>query len=137
MGLLIDTSALVSLERAEGNWIAKLPDEPTAVASIVIAELMVGAKMADSRKRAASRRAKIDTLIATLPVVDFGLAEAERWAGLFAELSRAGHLIPANDLIVAATALERGFGVLVGPAAEMHFRRVPRLRVQVLRVVGS
>jgi len=137
MGLLVDTSALVALERAGDDWIGKLPDEPTAVPSVVIAELMVGVKMADSRKRAASRRAKIDTLLAKLPVVDFGLAEAERWADLFTELSRAGHLIPATDLIVASTALERGFGVLVGPADEMHFRRVPRLRVQVLRVAGS
>jgi predicted nucleic acid-binding protein len=137
MGLVVDTSALIALERAGGDWIGKLPDEPTAVASIVIAELMVGVKMADSRKRAAVRRTKLATLIAMLPIVDFGLAEAERWADLFAELSRAGHLIPANDLIVASTALERGFGVLVGPADEMHFRRVPRLRVQVLRVVGS
>lgn len=137
MGLLVDTSALIALERAKGDWIGKLPDEPTAVAAIVIAELMVGVRMADSRKRAAFRRAKIDTLLAKLPVFDFGPAEAERWADLFAELSRAGHLIPANDLIVASTAIERGFGVLVGPADETRFRRVPRLRVQVLRVVGS
>jgi len=55
---------------------------------------------------------------------------AERWADLFATLQRAGSLIPANDLTVAATALQVGFGVLVGPRDEAHFRRVPLLRVE-------
>ena len=131
MGLLIDTSALVALERAE-NWSAGIPNEPAAVPAVVYAELLVGVNMADSRRRADARREKIDALLATVPVVDFGPAEAERWADLYAQLSRTGQLIPANDLVVAATALERGFGVLVGPDDEAHFSRVPNLRVIVL-----
>ena len=59
-------------------------------------------------------------------------AIAERWAQLFATLQRRGRLIPGNDLAVAATALELGFGVLVGPRDEQHFRAVPDLRVEVL-----
>jgi predicted nucleic acid-binding protein len=42
-------------------------------------------------------------------------------------------MVPANDLTVAATALSLGFGVLVAPAAEEHFRRIPGLRVEALR----
>lgn len=132
MGLLIDTSALVALERSTADWSKGLPDEPAALAAIVYAELLVGVKMADTQKRAANRRAKIEALVAVIPIVDFGPAEAERWADLYGRLSRAGRLIPANDLIVAATALERGDGVLVGPGDEAHFRRVPNLRVLVL-----
>jgi predicted nucleic acid-binding protein len=48
-------------------------------------------------------------------------------------LSRAGRLIPSNDLAVAATALDLGFGVLVGPTDEAHFRAVPGLRVVALK----
>jgi predicted nucleic acid-binding protein len=132
MGLVIDTSALVALERAAENWTAGLPSEPAAVPAIVYAELLVGVKMADSRRRADARRETIDALLATIPIVDFGPAEAERWADLYGQLSRAGKLIPANDLVVAATALERGYGVLVGPTDEAHFRRVPNLRLIVL-----
>ncbi len=132
MGLVIDTSALVALERTTGDLSNGLPDEPAALAAIVYAELLVGVKMADSRRRAASRRAKIDALLAVVPVVDFGSAEAERWSDLYAQLSRSGSLIPANDLMVAATALELDYGVLVGPTDEAHFRRVPKLRVVVL-----
>ena len=132
MGLVIDTSALVALERGATDWAERLPSEPAAVPAIVYAELLVGVKMADTRKRVATRRAKIDALLTTVPVVDFGPAEAERWADLYGRLSRAGQLIPANDLVVAATALELEYGVLVGPADEAHFRRVPNLRLVVL-----
>ncbi len=134
MGLVVDTSALVALERASGDWTAGLPDEPVVLPAIAYAELLVGARMAESGRRAALRRAKIDALTSAVPIVDFGAAEAERWAELFGTLSRAGALIPSNDLTVAATALERDDGVLVGPADEAHFRRVPRLRVVVLSV---
>jgi len=41
--------------------------------------------------------------------------------------------LPAgSDLSVAATALKRGVGVLVGPRDEAHFRQVPDLWVVVL-----
>ena|ERR1700733_15198802 len=132
MGLVIDTSALVALERARADWSQRLPDEPAVVAAIVYAELLVGVRMADSRRRAAIRRVKIDALLAVVPIAPFGPAEAERWADLYDQLRRSGHLIPANDLAVAATALERQYGVLVGPDDEAHFRRVPKLRIVVL-----
>lgn len=39
-------------------------------------------------------------------------------------------MIPANDLAVAATALQLGFGVLIGPKNERHFRRIKGLRCE-------
>ena len=67
-----------------------------------------------------------------MPIVEFGAELAEPWATPFVALSRKGRLIPANDLAVAATAVHLGFGVLVGPDDEAHFRAVPHLRVQAL-----
>jgi len=133
VGLVIDTSALVALERAATPWIEGLPDdEPAAVPAIVYAELLVGVRLAEHPRRAAARRAKIDALVSAVPIVPFGATVAERWADLFAGLSRDGRLIPSNDLAVAATALELGYGVLVGPRDEGHFRQVPGLRIVVL-----
>ncbi|MGH7318482.1 MAG: PIN domain-containing protein [Candidatus Rokuibacteriota bacterium] len=137
MGLVIDTSALVAVERASALWeeaLASFRDEPAALPAIVCAELLTGVHLAQSAARAASRRAKIHALLAKIPVVDFSLAVAERWAELFTTLSRRGQPIPANDLAVAATALHLDFGVLVGPRDEAHFRSVPALRVEVLRL---
>lgn len=132
---MIDTSALVAVERASASWEAALSpfgDEPAALPAIVCAELFVGVRLARTAVQAANRRTKIHALLAIVPVVEFGLPIAELWADLFAILTRRGRLIPANDLAVAATALHLDFGVVVGPQDEAHFRSVPGLRVERL-----
>ena len=134
MGIVIDTSALVALERAGAEW--ELPDPLLGVAvalpAIVLAELVSGVHLANTPARASSRRAKVSALVSRVPVVEFGTAIAERWGELFATLSRAGSPISSNDLAVAATAHFLGFGVLVGPRGEEHFSRVPDLRVHAM-----
>jgi len=140
MGLIMDTSALVTLERARSSWEqfqAVVTDEPVAMPVIVYAELLASVRLADSPARAAVRQATIDVFASRMPIVDFGLKTAKHWASLFAHLYQMGSMIPANDLAIAATAFERGFGVLVGPEGEAHFRRVPDLRVKVLRPFAS
>lgn len=135
MGLLIDTSALVAIERADVAWeraLAAWGDEAVAVPAIVYAELLLGVELADEVARAARRKARIEALVSRVPVVEFGAGAAAHWARLFAALSQAGRLIPANDLAVAATAVFLDFGVLVGPRDQAHFRAVPGLRVEAL-----
>ncbi|HUP42890.1 MAG TPA: PIN domain-containing protein [Thermoanaerobaculia bacterium] len=135
MGLILDTSALVALERAGASLadvLAPLAEEEVAVPAIVVAELLAGVRLADDRRRAAQRQAKIDAVLALAPVIDFGAEIAESWADLFGALERRGNRIPANDLAVAATATYLGFAVLVGPEDEEHFRRVEGLEVMVL-----
>ena len=113
LGLVIDTSALVSLERAGVAWethdSSRAAEEEVVLPSIVYAELMSGVYLADSAERSAARRAKIDALTDRVPIVDLGPEVADRWALLFARLSRSGEPIPSNDLAVAATALQLGF----------------------------
>ena len=131
MGLVIDTSALVAVERGGTAWeqaLAAIGDEPAVVPAIVYAELLVGVHLADTQLRADNRRRRIDALVTRCPVVDFDRAIAARWAELFARLSTDGTMIPANDLAVAATALHLDFGVLVGPKDEVHYRRIAALR---------
>lgn len=134
MGFVIDTSALVAWERGQSGELlpATLDGEDAVLPTIVYAELLVGVQLATSTRRASLRRARVDALVARVPLVELGRVAAEQWAEIFASLSRKGRLIPANDLTVAATALDLGFAVLVGPNDEAHFRRVPGLTVQPL-----
>jgi predicted nucleic acid-binding protein len=132
VGLLIDTSALVAVERGQGQPPESFTDETVALPAIVLAELLVGVRLADTPARAAQRQRKVDALTERVQVVAFDRFIADQWAGLFALMRREGTLIPSNDLCVAATALHLDFGVLVGPADEAHFRCVPGLRVEVL-----
>ena len=143
MGLVIDTSALVAAERVwsgkknpgAGLWEqvrGHVAGEAAVLPAATYAELLAGVELAGNPKRAAARRARIDALALRIPIVEFDAAIAEEWARLFAVLSRRGKLIPSNDLAVAATAQHLGFGVLVGPLDEHHFRRVSGLRVETL-----
>lgn len=136
MGLVVDTSAFVDLERSDHGFDAALEDEPTVIPAIVLAELLVGVELAKTPAIAARRRARIEVLTARVPVVEFGSALAELWATLFADLRLQGTPIPANDLAVAATARSLGFAVLVGERDEAHFRRVDGLDVRVVRRPG-
>ena len=134
MGLVIDTSAAVAVERAGADWdsvLVRAGGEAAVLPAIVYAELLVGASMAGSTASGAVRRGRLAALVGRVPLVDFGREIAERWADLFADLRGRGDAIPANDLQVAATALHLGFGVLVGDRDEVHFRRVAGLRVEV------
>jgi predicted nucleic acid-binding protein len=135
MGLVIDTSALVAVERAGAAWEAAIGTfgaEPAVVPAVVYAELMVGVRLADTAARAERRRARIEGLMSRCPVIDFGADIADVWADLFSKLSRSGTLIPSNDLAVAATAVHLGFGVVIGPRDERHFRRIEGLRCEVI-----
>jgi len=135
VGLVADTSAVVAIEHGgidPGHTLGELGDEPIVIPAIVYAELLAGAALTPDPVRAAERRAKVATVAAIFPIVEFGRVFAERWAEIVAALRISGSPIPSNDAQVAATALGLGFGVLVGPAGEAHFRRVPGLSVHVL-----
>ena len=134
MGLVADTSAVITIERA-GDLDPALADfgaEPVVLPAIVYAELLAGVTLTRDPVIASSRRAKVAALATAFPVVEFGRPFAERWAEVVGLLRSRGESIPSNDAQVAATALGLGFGVLVGPADEAHFRRVPGLVVKVL-----
>jgi len=100
--------------------------------AVVYAEVLVGVFLADTPERAARRRARLDALVDRVPIVEFDRDVGAVWAEMFARLLRAGTMIPANDLAVAATALHLDYGVCVGPADERQFRQVPGLRVETL-----
>jgi predicted nucleic acid-binding protein len=135
MGLILDSSALIEWERAieAGRELAFPSKERIALPAIVWAEGLLGVRMADSVARASIRRARLEAIRATTTIYPFTLAMAEHYADIYMELAKKGRLIPSNDIAVAATARCLGFGVLVGPKDEIHFRQVPGLDVQVLR----
>lgn len=146
MGLVIDTSAIVDVERAWPSdrsirgWdrlLDAVGAEPVALPMIVVAEMWAGAALADSKIRADKRRQQISALVAQLPLAEFDSETARVWGDLFGELAKLGAMIPSNDLTVAATAQRLKYGVLVGTSGERHFRKVPNLRVEVLRLPSS
>ena len=95
---------LIAAERGEfdlDRLIADI-DEP-AIAAITIAELGIGVELATGR-RTTNRRAFLDDLLDTLPVIDYGIDVARAHTALLVAVRRAGRPRGAHDLIIAATA---------------------------------
>ena len=107
---------------------AALSGEPIALASITAAELLAGVQRADSPARRLQREAFVEAILGRVPIVPFDLHSARSHARIWAQLAAAGQPIGAHDLLIAATALAHGYGVLTQNLRE--FQRVPGLVVQ-------
>ncbi len=134
MGIAIDTSALIELERRRERLTASLPDtsEEVLIPALVLAELWIGVELADSEKQRAQRARRIEALLRGAAVLPFDERVAGTYARLYAALRKAGTPLPANDLAIAASVVHFGHELLVGPRGEAHFGRVPGLKVRVL-----
>lgn len=135
MGLIVDTSALIALERRRASFhslLSSYMEEPIAIPVIVWAELLIGVRMARDVGTSARRRAHLEQLRLHVPLVEFSDAIAEHYADIFTECALVGTPIPQNDMAVAATARHLGYRVLVGEQDEAHFRCVKNLDVVAL-----
>ncbi len=102
--LILDTTFLIDAERNRGDLDDLVDDEDDiAVAAITIAELRVGALLADKRRKAA-RTAYVDDIVRSVPVIDYDVNVAEAHAELLVEVRAMGTPRGAHDLIIAATA---------------------------------
>lgn len=81
-------------------------DEP-AVAAITIAELGVGVDIATGKRRQA-RKAFLDDIVETLPVISYDIDIARTHTQLLVAVRKTGRPRGAHDLIIAATALATG-----------------------------
>ncbi|MCL6092067.1 MAG: PIN domain-containing protein [Actinobacteria bacterium] len=102
--LLLDTTFLVDADRS-GSALDELiaNDDDAAIAAITVAELLVGAHLADDMHRLA-RQAFVDDIIDSVPIVDYDQAVASSHAELLVVARRQGRPRGAHDLIIAATA---------------------------------
>jgi predicted nucleic acid-binding protein len=129
MGIIFDSNVLIRAEKlAQAQPFAGYEDNGEAyISAITASELLVGVHLANTEARRNQRRAFVESLLVLFPVLEFTMATARIHAELYASLRQKGELIGAHDLIIAATALQHGFGVLTGNTRE--FERVPGLKV--------
>lgn len=106
----------------------RLPSESLEISAVTAGELLAGVPRARTAAQQARREAFVERIIKTFSVLPFDVAAARAYGLAHARLAAAGQLIGERDLLIAATALAHGFGVLTTDAH--HFSRVPGLRVQ-------
>jgi tRNA(fMet)-specific endonuclease VapC len=102
--LILDTGALIALERGTADSADVLPaDADVAISAVTAAELLVGVELADERHRA-QRETIVEGIINTVEIVAYDLDVARHHASLLAHARRVGERRGAHDLQIAATA---------------------------------
>jgi len=130
MGLIVDTSVLIAAEKRRfdlGRLFADNPKELFYIASITAAELLHGVERAQPAARRKARSTYVESILDSLEVIDFDLAVARRHAALWASLEKAGRVIGAYDLLIAATALHFDYAVVTLNMSE--FQRANGLKL--------
>jgi tRNA(fMet)-specific endonuclease VapC len=102
--LILDTAALIALERCRANPSDVLPDDAdVAISAVTVSELLLGVELADAAYRDA-RRELVEGVIERVEVVPFDLEVARHHAALLAHTRRIGQPRGAHDIQIAATA---------------------------------
>jgi tRNA(fMet)-specific endonuclease VapC len=131
MAIMLDADVIIGGGKGAFDlqrWVASRPDDSFEVAAITVAELWHGVERASGAHKT-SRRQYLEGILAMLPVVPYTEDTAREHARLWAELEKTGKMIGPYDLIVAATALERGSAVAT--FNRRHFGEVKGLTVVV------
>lgn len=129
MAVMLDADVLIAGERGDfdlSGWMASLGDEEGELAAITVAEMLHGLERATPAYRV-HRQDYIDRILNLCNVVPYTVQTAGIHARIWAHLEVTGKMIGFHDLIVAATALDRGDAVATFNTR--HFAVVPGLRV--------
>ena len=129
MVILLDVDVVIRGEKGVfdlRSWVASRPDDQFEIAAITVAELWHGVERAVVPQRS-KRRLYLETIVGALPIVPYTEQTAYEHARIWAELQSAGKMIGAYDLIVAATALERGSRLAT--FNKRHFAMVKGLQI--------
>src|SRR2546429_3899787 len=129
MAIVLDADVLIRGEKGSfdlKNWLATRSDDQFEVAAITVAELWHGVERATAPYRA-RRQQYLEAVLASLPIIPYTEQTAREHARIWAELEAAGKMIGFYDLIVGATALERGSDVAT--FNKRHFVRIRGLSV--------
>src|SRR5205085_4077086 len=102
MAVLIDSSVFIALERrgaGADDVLTLVPDEPVALVAVSASELLFGVERADTPQRRARRERFVEAMLALIPVLPVGTAEARVHARVWAGLAASGLVIGAHDLL--------------------------------------
>jgi predicted nucleic acid-binding protein len=132
VGLILDSSVAIAAERRGDSVQALLQrindttgDQPVALSTTGVVELVHGIFRANTAERRARREAFVEDLLATVVVYPLTTDIAKLAGKLDAEQQTRGVVIPFADLLIGTTALSLGYSVLTTNLR--HFERIPGL----------
>jgi len=113
MAIILDADLVIRGEKGAFDlerWVASRAHDQFEIAAITVAELWHGVERATGARRDI-RKKYLSTVLGSLPVIPYTEQTAYEHARIWAELEASGKMIGYYDLIVGATALERGSDV--------------------------
>ena len=134
LGLVLDSSSVIQAERKklsvtgfiEAILAAHGPVD-LSMSPITVAELVHGIYRASTPEASQRRRKFIEELVSLIPVHPITNQTAWIVGQIEGEEAAKGNVLPFNDLLIAAAAIEQGYGVLT--LNLRHFQKVPGLAV--------
>ena len=132
-GIIYDTAVLIRAERngaAPDSLLDGRGNGPLGISVVSVAELLHGAHRADTEERRAGRLAFVENLCSIFSVFDYDLAAAKIFAEIWSGAARKGITIGTSDMMIAATAISRGYSVLT--INRKDFECIEGLRLEVL-----
>jgi|ERR1019366_6074224 predicted nucleic acid-binding protein len=129
MAIILDAGVVIRGEKGTFDlkkWVASRPNDQFEIAAITVAELWHGVE-----RSAGSHKTKhehyLRAVLAPLPIIAYTEQTAYEHARIWAALESSGKMIGFYDLIVGATALERGSDVAT--FNKRHFAQIRGLKV--------
>ena len=113
MAIILDADVVIRGDKGTfdlKSWVTSRPNDRFEVAAITVAELWHGMERATGTHKIMRQR-YLDAVLESLPIIPYTEQTAYAHARIWAELEAAGKMIGFYDLIVGATALERGSDV--------------------------
>jgi tRNA(fMet)-specific endonuclease VapC len=129
MAIILDADVVIRGEKGKfdfSGWVASCPDDQFEIAAITVAELWHGVERAPGPLRK-KRQRYLQSILDLLPIIPYTEQTAYEHARIWAELESNGRMIGFYDVIVAATALERGSQVAT--FNHRHFSQVKGLKI--------
>ena len=129
MGIILDADVVIQGEKGTfdlKSWVASRPNDQFEIAAITVAELWHGVERATGKHKD-TRRHYLSAVLQSVPIIAYTEQTAYEHARIWAELEVSGKMIGFYDLIVGATALERGSQVAT--FNKRHFAQIRGLSV--------
>jgi predicted nucleic acid-binding protein len=134
VGLILDSSVVIAGER-RGHTVRQILEQfksdygenEIGLSVVTIVELVHGVQRAGTEERRQRRQAFVDELIRDVPVHPVTIETARLAGRIEGDQAAQGMTIAFEDLLIAATALQLGFGVVTGNIR--HFEQIPGLNV--------
>ncbi len=134
LGLVLDSSTVISAERNKQSIrefieaILRMHGPlDLSLSPVTVAELVHGIYRAKTPEAAQRRREYIEELVSLVPVHPITNRTAWLVGQMEGQEAAKGNVLPFNDLLIAAAAIEQSYAVLTGNLR--HFQKIPGLTV--------